>query len=105
MPSFSCAQTAVAGKGVSPVTLATMIRSSWSGAIAAVSIAARAASTTRSDVSTSSSAKWRASIPVRSRIHSSFVSSVSSNHVLGTRRGGSVDPTPLMVALLVTGRV
>ncbi len=71
--------------------------------IAAVSIAAFAASTTRSDVSTSSSTKWRASMPVRSRIHSSEVSTLSSNHVFGTSRGGREDPTPVMVALLVTG--
>ena len=91
------------GKGVSPVTVAHTIRSTCSAEMPAVSRARVAASTARSEVTTPSSAKWRASMPVRSRIHSSVVSTLSSNHVFGTRRGGRTDPTPVMVACLVTG--
>ena len=39
---------------------------------------------------------------VRLRIHSSVVSICASNQVLGTRRGGSDEPTPVMVACLLT---
>ena len=102
MPSFSCTHTAVAGKTVSPVIVATMIMSSCSGETPAASIAARAASTARSDVWVPSSAKCRASMPVRSRIHSSLVSTKVSNQLLGTSRGGSAEPTPAMVAYRVT---
>ncbi len=49
-------------------------------------------------MTTPSSAKWRASMPVRSRIHSSFVSTMDSNHVLGTSFGGRYEPTPVMAA-------
>jgi hypothetical protein len=41
---------------------------------------------------------------VRSRIHSSDVSTMLSNQVFGTTRGGSAEPTPVMVAFRVTGR-
>src|SRR5207342_501596 len=102
-PSFCWTNTAVAGNGTSPVTLAQTIRSICSAEIWAVARAILDASTARSDVRVPSSAKRRASIPVRSRIHSSDVSMRDSNHVFGTTRGGSDEPTPVMVACLVTG--
>ena len=54
----------------------TTIMSSCAAEMPAVSSAIRAASTARSEVTTPSSAKWRASMPVRSRIHSSVVSTL-----------------------------
>ena len=101
-PSLRCIHTAVAGNGVSPVIVAHTIMSSCSAGMPADSSAPRAASTARSEVCTPSSAKWRASMPVRSRIHSSLVSTMASNQLLGTSRGGSAEPTPAMVAYRVT---
>ena len=70
---------------MSPVTVAHTIRSTCAPEMPAVSRARVAASTARSEVTTPSSAKWRASMPVRSRIHASVVSTLSSNHEFGTR--------------------
>ncbi len=49
---------------------------------------ARRPSAARSEVVWPSAAKWRRSIPVRERIHSSEVSSVASNSAFGTTRSG-----------------
>ena len=87
---------------MSPVVVATTIRSTCSGLMPALASAARPASSARSDVTVPSSAKRRDSMPVRSRIHSSEVSTRSSNQLLGTTRGGSAEPTPVMVAFRVT---
>ena len=103
-PSLRWVHTAVEGKGMSPVVVATTIMSICSGLTPALSSASRPAASARSDVTVPSSANRRDSMPVRSRIHSSDVSIWVSNQVFGTARGGSADPTPVMVAFRVTRR-
>ena len=103
-PSLRWVHTAVEGKGISPVVVATTIMSICSGLTPALSSASRPAASARSDVTVPSSANRRDSMPVRSRIHSSDVSIWVSNQVFGTARGGSADPTPVMVAFRVTRR-
>ena len=65
--------------------------------------ATRAASTARSEVIDAFVDECRASMPVRSRIHSSVVSTCLEPRV-GTRRGGRTEPTPVMVACPGHGR-
>ena len=86
--------TTVAGSGVSGVHVATTMRSSCSGEMPALASARRAAAVARSEVASPSAAKRRSRMPVRSRIHSSFVSRNDANSAFGTTRSGSAEPTP-----------
>ena len=61
--------TAVAGIGMSPEMVPTMISSSSSGRTSAISSARRAAWRPMSLVFSSSAAMWRVRMPVRSTIH------------------------------------
>ena len=88
MPSAACTIVAAEGKVRSAVEVARMIASIPSAAIPALASAALAARVARSDVVCPSAAKWRRSIPVRERIHSSVVSSDASNSEFGTTRSG-----------------
>ena len=67
-------RTAVAGKVRSGVEVAQTMRSMSIGSMPARTSAWREAAMPRSEVSSPSSAMWRCSMPVRSRIHSSVVS-------------------------------
>ncbi len=88
MPIALCTLTAVAGKVWSGVAVAT-ISASMSAPVSPVSArAARAAAMARSEVSSPSAAKWRRSMPVRVRIHSSDVSRVAANSAFSTTRFG-----------------
>ncbi len=104
IPILRCTQTAVDGIGVSPDRVAQTIRSTCSARMPAASSARLAASTARSDAATSSSAKFRDRMPVRSTIHSSLVSTSDSKYEFGIRLSGRNEPTPAMVACRVTRR-
>ena len=91
-PSAACTRQATDGNTMSGVVVATMIRSISEVSTFAASSALRAAAT-------ASSAKWRLSMPVRVRIHSSLVSmpsraSMAANSPLVTMRFGSALPVP-----------
>jgi hypothetical protein len=74
MPSSSARIAAVQGKAMSGVIVATMIRSMLFGSTPAISTARRAAGRQMSDSASSGAAIRRSRMPVRSRIHSSEVS-------------------------------
>src|SRR6478609_9285925 len=74
MPSPYWTATAVAGKVLSGVEVATTIRSIACASMPAWSRAARAALIARCEVNSPSAAMWRCRIPVRCTIHSSEVS-------------------------------
>ena len=100
-PSAACTRQATDGKTMSDVVVATMIRSISEASTFAASSALRAAATAKDDVvsPSASSAKWRLSMPVRVRIHSSLVSmpsraSMAANSPLVTMRFGSALPVP-----------
>ncbi len=88
MPKRLCTIVAADGNVRSAVDVATMIASMSSAARLAAESAFSAALAARSDVVSPSAAKWRRSIPERERIHSSEVSTLSSNQLLGTTRSG-----------------
>src|SRR4051812_38656651 len=69
-----------------------------SGRMFAASSARRAASTARSDEACSGAAMRRSRIPVRSRIHSSLVSTMRSKSALVSTRSGTYMPVPTIVA-------
>ena len=88
MPSPACTATALAGKVLSGVEVASTIRSiDWASTPAAAS-AARAACSAMSEVVSPSAAMWRSRMPVRCVIHSSEVSTIcDSSALLRTRLG------------------
>ena len=88
MPMALCTLTAVAGKVWSGVAVATISVSMSAPLSPASASAARAAAVARSEVISPSEAKWRRSMPVRVRIHSSEVSRVALNSAFSTTRAG-----------------
>ena len=88
MPIAVCTLTAVEGKVWSGVAVARMIASMSAPRRPVSARAARAAAIARSEVASPSAAKWRRSMPVRVRIHSSEVSSVLANSAFSTTRSG-----------------
>ena len=80
---------AVAGKGMSGVMVARMMRSISSGFTPAFCMARVAAWAARSEVYSSLAATRRARIPVRLAIHSSVVSTIFSRSALVTTRVGT----------------
>ena len=85
---------AVAGIGMSGVTVARTIRCTSSGATPAASIACRPASMAKGDNVSSSPATRRSLIPLRVRIHSSEVSTIFSRSALVSTPSGTAEPTP-----------
>ena len=89
MPSLRCTAVAVAGKVWSGVEVATRIRSTSLRAYAGpVEGRAGGSHGARSEVSSPSAAMWRWPMPVRSRIHSSEVSTRCDSSTLVTTRAG-----------------
>ena len=88
-PSWSCTRQAVAGKGMSGVTVATMMRSTSAGLTLARSRHSRAARVARALVPVPGSTTWRCRIPVRVRIHSSEVSTTFARSALVITRSGT----------------
>jgi hypothetical protein len=86
--SLACSRHAVLGNTKSGVEVATMTRSISSGLTAAACSAARLACSARSLEACDSSAIWRWTMPVRSRIHASLVSRCAANSSFFTTRGG-----------------
>src|SRR6476661_2566790 len=82
MPSPFCTATAVAGKVLSGVEVASTIRSIAWASSPACSSAARAALIARCEVNSPSAAIWRCRMPVRCTIHSSEVSIRAANSAL-----------------------
>ena len=93
-PSLRCTAVAVAGNVLSGVEVATITKSIEARSIPACRMAWIDAATARSEVFSPSAAKWRRVIPVRSRIHSSVVSTVLESSSLVTIRSGRYEPTP-----------
>ena len=79
---------------MSGVTVATMIRSISEPSSPASASASRAAGRQRSESACSGSAMRRSRIPVRSRIHSSFVSIMRREVVVGQHAVGHVRAEP-----------
>ena len=88
MPILSWIIVAADGKVRSAVEVARISASRSAAPIPASASAAVAAFAPRSEVVSPSAAKWRRSIPVRVRIHSSLVSTHASNSEFGTTRAG-----------------
>ena len=88
-PIFSCTRQAVAGNGISGLTVATMMTSTASAEMPRSARHSRAASAARSLVATPGSTRWRSRMPVRSTIHSSEVSTIVSRSALVSTRGGT----------------
>ena len=80
---------AVDGIVISGVSVQTIIISSCSAVMPAISMACLAAIVHISDVLTPSGAKCRSRIPVRSRIHSSDVSTIFSKSAFVTTLSGT----------------
>src|SRR5919106_1607775 len=95
-PSLACRKTAVAGIGMSGDTVPTMIASSSSGRVLAISSARTDALSAMSEVSSPSAAIRRSLIPVRSVIHSSVVSTIFSRSLLVRTLSGTYEPVPMM---------
>src|SRR5262245_48991396 len=70
----------------------------------AISSARLHASSARSDEACSGAAMRRSTIPVRSRIHSSEVSTIRSRSWLVSRPSGTYMPVPAIVAPRTSGR-
>ena len=100
MPSFAWMRTAVAGKAESGVEVATRMASTSDASAPARASASRAAAAPRSEAVSSTAAKCRQPIPVRSRIQASEVSSPFSaaSSSLESRCAGRYPPHPAMVA-------
>src|SRR5438552_3398310 len=96
--SLSWRTQAVAGKIMSGVTVATMMRSSSSAPTPRLSRASRAAGRASALVGVPGGATWRSRIPVRVRIHSSEVSTIFSRSALVITRAGTWRPTAVMAA-------
>ncbi len=87
-PSAACTRSAVAGKASSGVLVARMIASTSAGSAPASASAARAAAVPMNAAVSCGAAMWRWRMPVRSRIHSSDVSTVRASSSLLTTRSG-----------------
>src|SRR5581483_4782102 len=87
-------RTPVAGKVRSGVEVAQTTRSTSTGSMPARTSAWREAAIPRSEVSSPSSAMWRCSMPVRSRIQASLVSTMRDRSSLVMTRFGRWAPTP-----------
>ena len=79
---------------MSGVTVATMIRSISEPSSPASASASRAAGRQRSESACSGSAMRRSRIPVRSRIHSSFVSIIFERSSFVSTLSGTCEPMP-----------
>src|SRR5690554_5712015 len=88
MPSRACRIQAQLGKTLSGVVVANTIRSMSLASMPAASMALRAACSARSTVVWPGRAIWRCSMPVRSRIHWSEVSTRCSRSLLVTMLSG-----------------
>ena len=88
-PIFSCTRQAVAGKGMSGVMVARMIKSTSAGSTFARSRARFAAKVAMSEVYSSSAAMRRSLMPVRVVIHSSVVSTNFSRSALVSTFSGT----------------
>src|SRR5207247_443464 len=95
-PIFCWMRHAVAGKGMSGVIVAQIMRSISSSRTPACSIARRDASAPMSDVHIVSEAIRRSRIPERVTIHSSVVSTIFSKSALVRIRSGRYEPVPTM---------
>src|SRR5512140_298869 len=114
-PIFAWRKHAVAGNGMSGVSVPTTTMSSSAGSTPASSSAFRAASRQSSEFGVFGSAMWRTRIPVRSVIQLSFVSTSFSRSRLVNSFGGAYIPNPTifdanafpppMIALRVRRRV
>ena len=87
-PSAACTRNAVAGNAWSGVLVARMIASTSPGTAPASARAARAAAVPMNAAVSCGAAMWRCRMPVRSRIHSSVVSTVRASSSLLTARAG-----------------
>ena len=74
---------------MSAVTVATITRSIVAGSIPAISSARRHAGSERSDIASSGPTIRRSRMPVRSRIHSSEVSTCAASSSFVTTRSGT----------------
>src|SRR5690606_10338642 len=101
MPSRCWILTAVAGKVLSGVEVATMMQSRSAGAMPASASAARAAASPREAVVSSSAAMKRWRMPVRCTIQASLVSTTPSSSRLLTALRGKAEPTPLTTDLII----
>src|ERR1041384_3874552 len=99
-PRLFWTMQAVAGIGMSGVTVAQMMRSTSDTATPADSSASRAARVANCDMYSSSVATRRSRIPVREVIQSSDVSTIFSRSALVRTREGRQAPVPRMMALL-----
>ncbi len=81
---------------MSGVTVATITRSIDDGSTPAISSARRAAGMQMSVSASSSAAIRRSLIPVRSRIHSSFVSTSFERSSFVSTRSGTCTPSPVI---------
>src|SRR2546425_961604 len=99
-PRLSWTMQAVAGIGMSGVTVAQMIRSTWEATRPADWSAASAARVANCDMYSSSFAMRRSRMPVRDVIHSSDVSTILSRSAFVRTRAGRDEPVPRMIARL-----
>jgi hypothetical protein len=97
-PVISWTKQAVAGKTISGVTVAVMIRSISEASIFASAIARRAASAASVAVVSPSPAIWRVLIPVRVVIHSSAGSTILVKSSLVRIFSGTAEPVPAITA-------
>jgi hypothetical protein len=88
MPRSACTSTAVAGKVLSGVEVASTIKSIDCASTPAAASAARAAASAMSEVVSPFAAMCRSRIPVRCVIHSSEVSTIRDNSALVRTRLG-----------------
>src|SRR6266850_4315900 len=99
-PRLFWTMQAVAGIGMSGVTVAQMIRSTSEAGRPAAWSAASAARVANCDMYSSSCAMRRSRIPVREMIHSSEVSTILSRSAFVRTRAGRDEPVPRIMARL-----
>ena len=95
-PSWSARIAAVDGNAMSGVTVATISRSIPLPSTPACSMASRLAGSARSDSASSFEAIRRSRMPVRSRIHSSVVSTYCLRSSFVTTWSGTLQPRPVI---------
>ena len=93
MPRLCCTTEALAGNCWSLLQVASSRRSTSEGSTPAMAMASRPAS---ADISVTFPSTWRAPIPLRSRIHSSEVSTISARSWLVSLRSGRWVAQPVM---------
>ena len=98
-PSLSAMIAAVDGNAMSGVTVATISRSTSLPSTPACASASRAAGSATSDSASSFDAIRRSRIPVRSKIHSSDVSTYCASSSFVTMRSGTLQPRPVIVTV------